>query len=268
MKENKQVQKESVLIMAAGVSSMFLIMNLALLLFMSYTFKTKLKSDNNLTKKVNKILKPNKPWTVRVFPDENPNAFAIGGRSIYITSGLKKMLDEKESIAVLLHEAGHNENWDVWKRVLSQYPVHFICYTLVVGPLGWASIPLTLLLFILSTNVGSILMNRWIGRAQEIRADDFAIKNGYGKELAGGLSKMEKWVKAQYKNIHCGKACQIDRKIGEMLDEHPPLRKRIEDVLKKADELEKAAKGGFLKLQAAVRKILNVKDADEGENKK
>lgn len=268
MKENKQIQKESVLILAAGVSSMLLIVNLTLLLFMSYNLKTKLKSDNNLTKKVNNILKSSKPWTVRVYPDENPNAFAIGGRSIYITSGLKKMLDEKESIAVLLHEVGHNENWDVWKRVLSQYPVHFICYTLIVGTLGFASIPLTILLFYFSTNMGIILMNRWIGRAHEIRADDFAIKHGYGEELAGGLSKMEKWVKSHHKNIHCGKACQIDRKIGEMLDEHPPLRKRIEDVLKKADELEKAAKGGFLKLQAAIRKILNVKDADEGENKK
>ena len=53
----------------------------------------------------------------------------------------------------------------------------------------------------------------------------------------------------------CGKICQLSNKIGEAIDEHPPLKKRVENVLKKADKLKGVLKTmSFKKIRDFVMK--------------
>ncbi|TFB11832.1 M48 family metallopeptidase [Candidatus Marinimicrobia bacterium MT.SAG.3] len=49
-------------------------------------------------------------YRVQIYEDDYPNAFAIGGGYIFISSGLLNMIeDDSELEAVLAHEIGHNE---------------------------------------------------------------------------------------------------------------------------------------------------------------
>ena len=69
-----------------------------------------------------------------------------------------------------------------------------------------------------------------IGRRAENRADSYAVKYGYEKELISSLEKLEKMFNKT--RPPCTGLCKIIEKINRALDEHPPIKKRIENILK------------------------------------
>ena len=98
-------------------------------------------------------------------------------------------------------------------------------------------IPLTLLLY----------------RKHEYDADNYAVKAGYGKEIASSLSKLEKaYIKAT-QGHKCGVFCKVIRRIEETMDEHPPLRKRIEKAMEDAKLLKAIAKGQVSAITSVVK---------------
>ena len=78
-------------------------------LIMNYMAFRKSKVDPALTKKVNSVLQSNR-WEMRIINmGEMPNAFSIGDTRVYITSALRKILTDDESVSVMIHEVGHSK---------------------------------------------------------------------------------------------------------------------------------------------------------------
>jgi len=209
-------------------------------------YRNSVKIDPKLSKRINDILKSGSKWIVHIFPDAGPNAFAIGGRHVYITTGLLKILTERESEAVLLHEVYHNKDMHVWRNVAAEssflYLCAFIAATAMFAGLVW---PLALIMFHIMRLSFRTIFARFRGRYFEIKSDEFAVKHGYGSELISALKKIEAWAKEHMSGQPCGKICQLERQISEEIDEHPPVKKRIEIILRKQKELGQAMSGGF-----------------------
>jgi Zn-dependent protease with chaperone function len=103
--------------------------------------------------------------------------------------------------------------------------------------MSFLKIPLTLLLY----------------RKHEYDADNYAIKAGYGKEIASSLSKLEKaYIKAT-QGHKCGVICKVIRRIEEAMDEHPPIRKRIEQALKNVELMKAIAKAKISSITIIVK---------------
>lgn len=242
--QEDQIQElEPVTTAVLYIGTKLVILNFAMFLLMTYSLKKSMKVDKKLTKKINKILKKSK-WIVHIVPDKSPNAFAIGGNHIFITTGLKKMLNEREVEAVLLHEVYHNKGLHIYKKMAYDYPLFYLMAAaavyITVGTGG--NFILGFMAFILMSKVAGIPYAISVGRRHESKADEYAIQFGYGRDLANALKKLEKQYLKLMAKKECGKICQLSEKIGEAIDEHPPIKKRIETILKKADKLKAVLK--------------------------
>ena len=127
----------------------------------------------------------------------------------------------------------------------------------MVGP---EVLGLLLLFYWVSGNsIIGIIFARTMGRAAENRADNFAVKYGYGKAMASALKKLDKWIKKMLAKQECGKICMLGRRIGAAIDEHPPMKERIERVLKAKDTYTKTKGKSFLGIQQYFMKAMGVK---------
>lgn len=252
-KEETLQEIEPILAVGLGGAAILIAGQLLAMLIQSLTFisAAKEKSDKVLTKKINEILGKSK-WKVLLIKDKSPNAFVIGPRVIMITTGLKKMLTDRELTAVMLHEAWHVKSFHVYKKLLYKYPVLAATLMASFAVMASTGIPhLALLVFFILKRVASIPYDLTVGRRQETKSDSYAIKMGYGKELASALAKLEKLYLKEMKN--CVGACKIISNLSEALDEHPSLKKRVERILKKT-EIAKALAAGKV---SQVRKIVS-----------
>lgn len=236
-----------------AVGTLRLASNLISFLLITSALVKQIKVDPKQTKQLNNILKGSK-WVVHSYPEKSPNAFAIGGKHVFITTGLTKILNQKEIDAVLLHEVFHNKDLHIWKQFASD---HSFFYLVVFVSLSIAFSTglfyLGAVAFVLSNSLYRVLYNRLVGRKHEIKADEFAVKYGYGKELISALDKMEKIVQKMQSKKYCGNLCQVERKISDAIDEHPPFKKRVEMILRKTDELGKVIKSkNFAKIKKFV----------------
>lgn len=238
---------------AAGIGSLVVIGKLISFLLAASSLKRSIKVDPKYTKRLNDILSE-KRWHVHIYPDPNPNAFAIGGDNVFMTTGLKKILTPREIEAILLHEAFHNKDLHIWKKVAYEsaftYLIAFVSITTIVATGGLPF--LGFLIGFLMKNLSNIAYARIVGRRHEIKADEYAVKYGYANELASSLTKLENLMRKMQSKYICNKVCQFERKISEAIDEHPPFKKRVEIILKKAEELDKAMSGGVKALSKFV----------------
>ena len=247
--QNKNIQEidaEIAGITLAGVS-IYVISSICGFLISASVFNKSVKIDTNLSKKLNNILKSGNYWIVHKWPDVVPNAFAIKGNHIFITTELIKILNEREQLGVLLHESFHCADLHSWKSIASEssflYLIVFVALTISA-----ATVPvLGILVAFILHNSFKIAYARIIGRKHEIKADEFAAKNGYGPDLISALNKLEKWGKSKSSNAPCGKICQLERKVSTAIDEHPSTKKRIEIILKKTNELNTILKSASFK---------------------
>jgi hypothetical protein len=197
------------------------------------------KLNKKLSKRLKDTLKDGKDWKVYVLKEDIPNAFCIATPRMFIHTGLQKILTEDEVFAVMLHEAGHINNKDIWKKIAATggFTVLLLTVSSIAGGAG-AAAAFALLYFMRVTGLEGVIFARTLGRRGERMADSFAVKHGYGEQLASALSKLDSWITTLRAKRPCGRVCRAFYKMNEMMDEHPPLKKRVEDVLKEKDAWE------------------------------
>lgn len=249
-KENKEIVTEdpitASILVAGGIAltagTIYNISKIVAFLIGASVFHKVIKVDAKMSKKLNEILKTSNEWVVHKFPDMKPNAFAINGKHVFITTGLIKLLDEREQYGVLLHEAFHNKDLHMWKRIATKsalvYLIIFVSITSTITIFPGLGI---LVAFILRKSF-KIAYARMVGRRQEIKADEFAVKYGFGNELISALNKIEKWAGGQKSRRPCGKFCQLEKTISSAIDEHPSTKKRVEIILRKVNDLNNSIK--------------------------
>lgn len=237
--QEDQIQEfEPIILATAAIGSGIILANFISFLLVTSNMKSSLKVDKQLTTKLNKILKPPKPHIVHVVSDKEPNAFAVGGRHVFITTGLKKFLSQRQTEAVLLHEVYHNKDLHIYKKMAYDYPLFYMAVAGALA-LGTATAQpiLGFLAFIMILKIAKIPYNITVGRRHERKADEYAVQFGYGQDLINALKKLEKQYMKAMATQECDKMCQLINKIDEAIDEHPTTKKRIENVLKKANKL-------------------------------
>lgn len=234
------------------VGSAMIIGKLVMFLVSVAAFKNTVKIDPKLSKEFNNIIKDGKKWRVRVYPDPNPNAFAITGQDVFITTGLLKMLNKRESMGVLLHEAFHCKDLHVWKNVAAESAFTYLIIFSAISASVFIFPFVGVLVAFLLRNVLHIAYARMVGRRHEMKADEYAVQYGYGDDLISSLNKIEKWANKIRSQQHCNKICQLERSISEAIDEHPPTKKRIEIIIKKSKELDRAISSGYKAIQKFV----------------
>jgi len=202
---------------------------------------SKSKREKELEQKLEKIVK--KKYKIYKVEEQYPNAFCTLVPVIFITDSLKEILNERELMAVVLHEVSHIDNKDIIKNLAATNG--FVA--LLLGILSWkaysSSTPvfliLTFMLFFVCNVLGltDIIFAKTYGRYQEKRSDSYATKHGYGKDLISALTKIEHWSDKVEQKRPCGKLCNIFKKVGDYIDEHPKLKERIENILKSEKDI-------------------------------
>jgi Zn-dependent protease with chaperone function len=145
-----------------------------------------------------------------------PNAYAIGARSIVVTTGLLGSVSDEELEGLLAHEVGHIMGGDTVKRTVS-YTVNaagniaskiLLAVLTVMAVLGKAAeemfverggiialfIGAIALLFKLALKIVQYLLELGmlsVGRSEEYRADTYANSLGFGPGLASFLNRMQ-----------------------------------------------------------------------------
>ena len=267
--QEKQLQEFDPISMSIGIGVALGIvaLQLSVLYTMFWSMVKQMKRDNKLSKELNDILKDGKGWNVMIVNDKSPNAFCMIKPYVFITTGLMKMLTHREIIAVLLHEAQHINSKDLWVNLIGQNAVLAIVLGAAGATGGPAGVYLAFMAYFLLGGSGltTIIFNRTLGRAAEKRADSFAVKFGYGDDMISALEKIEKWVEHAMRKRECGVVCQLVDKINAAIDEHPPIKERIEHVLKKKETYEKTKGKKFLNIRSS---FMNAFGLDKLETKK
>jgi Zn-dependent protease with chaperone function len=240
VQSNKKVLKESYLktVWFLFRYELFQFILLAVNIYLSSSFSVVWSN------KLSKLLKQD--WKVFVMPLDMMNAcsFGIGIKHVFITSGLIKKLNEREVMAVLLHEVHHSIKYDIVSRfAVGSFGggaiLHFIKNTMerIPDKLLWGpGLFICTFIALLAFTLGSMWLNSvMVGRRQEIKADQYTVQFGYGKDAISALTKITKVA-----NKECNKTnvCKYAMKILSVVDEHPPLATRVERILDKMEELK------------------------------
>lgn len=168
------------------------------------------------------------------------NAFSLG-KSIVVFAPLLRQFPEGEVIGVMAHEMGHIRNGHTWANLLCvgmewfgqiivmvYNTIFFICRLLIWIPfLGivinffalFISLQYNILYFILQ--IPMLLISRFGSRKEEYEADAYACHLGLGRELAGGLLRIE--------SIYGGGNSGFFQ---SLMNDHPDTPKRIERIRK------------------------------------
>jgi len=233
-------------ITVAVVGSAWVIASLVTLLYTSSSLIRHIKIDQKLSKRLNKILGSGDKWKVHVYKTKDPNAFSLGfGVHVFVTSKLLEMLSPRQVDAVLLHEVWHSKAKHVPKQLAFMYPLYYLVIATAFSAVDASGfLRLGILAVLLFKFAGKSVWNILFSQKHEIHADEYATKLGYGKELAESLKIIEKFVEKYTERGYCGKICQLIEKLNSAIAEHPSTKKRIEIILRKANELDKALKSG------------------------
>lgn len=220
--------------------------------------------NSKLTDKLTSIIGDGNVWKVRLIDTNYVNAFTYGGKNLYITSELFKLLTEREILAVMLHEAGHSSYNHLWKlQAIRQSGMASILYAIVVVS-SFASGPIGVIAYFTYRFYCMFIVNYW-SRVQEFDADDFAIKYGYGKDLSDALKKLGKAHGNQLGSC-TSNWCKISRKMTILTSTHPELKDRIESALKKSEAKAIFSKErNFTKALLKISKLAGVSEQDANE---
>jgi len=265
---SKEIVEEvdPIIVYGAFAATVLIIKELILFFIFVAQIAAQTKVDKKRSKELNDIIKKmgvKKIFSVHIVPQKEPNAFTPGGKHVYITSGLLKLLSERESMSVLLHEVYHAIDYHIIKRMATEFPLYYIAAPIAVAAATAAGIAtggLAIIAIMTGTIVFSITMaflkiplTLLLYRKHEYDADNYAVKAGYGKEIASSLSKLEKaYIKAT-QGHKCGAICKVIRRIEESMDEHPPIRKRVEQALKNVELMKAIAKAKISSITVVVK---------------
>lgn len=194
------------------------------------------------TEKINEILKSTK-WKVKLISTEVPNAYAIFTKTVFITTGLQKLLDNfDQEIAILLHECGHVMEHHSYKTAALGIVDVLMPFPLVLFLLSWSYLAIPM--FILAMTFP--LMTLKLSRKHEFTADSYAVKYGYKEPMAEALKKILELEKKEGGHILQNpktKIQKIVRKLQILYSTHPETKDRIEKILT-SKEINKAFEQG------------------------
>lgn len=136
-----------------------------------------------------------------VHNDNGQVTMSIKNINLYISDSFLEILTKDEAIAILLHEIGHNTQLmlhttdiiiDFWKPIIIGYIGYTGIFKVIKNEdthiptiaLNDAFLKMIFLFILIS------IVFTYLSRRQEIGADTFAVKCGYGEELESTLKKM------------------------------------------------------------------------------
>ncbi len=243
---------------AVGVVGSTLVLANLILVFMEIRdIKKTTKKSPKHSKMINDVL-GTKDWQVNLVKDPAPNAFAAGGKYVFLTTGLLKHLNDREITAIMLHEAYHNKKKHLWKQLAYDYPFYYLLLYLITFVFSPFTFFLAYLTFKIGLAIVRIPYKIIIGRKHEYQSDDYAVKYGYGKELVSSFKKFEQLIQKHMSKQKCGKLCKIVAKLDKVLDEHPSFKNRIEKVLKNKQTMKGLVSGNFGKIKNSIVKAIGV----------
>ena len=222
-------------------------------------FKEK-QLDSNLSKSLKEIT--NIDFKVYTLKNDEPNAFVfhIFKKNLYMTTGLYKMLNERERVAVLLHESNHYINKDVLNQIASIDGSLWILAGLFAAIENEAMkknfAPIFAITGVLAV-IAMFLLNKkiWLkqGRTAETKADVGVVKYGYTKDLISALKKLEEYVEGQLKEAE-KKNPDIRKQYEEMKksDVHPEVKDRIKKLLEEKELFEAIVKTNLNKAKKII----------------
>lgn len=217
-------------------------------------------TDKKLSKKIYNIT--GKKFDVRIFKEEHPAAFCFGGLTnhIFASSGLLQILNERELIAVCLHESSHIISYDSIKKMIIRisslsvpylFISNFANYILVkkkVNPNNF------LILAVLLTCLMLFVPSLVLGKYNELKSDKYTVQFGYGRDLMSALEKLERWV---LKNkIKDSKIKMFFHKIQHWYDEHPPIKKRVDKLLHDVELYESISTNNKMNVKKIIDKTI------------
>lgn len=168
------------------------------------------------------------PVKVHLVDSKIPNAAALAGGHIFVTTGfLKSVKSENELVFVLAHELGHLKAKDSLKGLGRSLPLMLILTIVNFGTSGTSGTPT-----IINATVNLTAMN--YSRDQEYAADVYGLSAAIARYGHGGnsLGFFEKMAKKE-------KQTGLENDVSEYFLTHPLTQKRI-DTLK-----ELAAENGW-----------------------
>jgi Zn-dependent protease with chaperone function len=264
--EGEQIQEfdidpEAAIGVGAGIATFLILKELIFFFIFAAQIARQTKVDPKMSKRLNEILKKmgvNKVFSAHVVPQKAPNAFTPGGKHVYMTTGLMKVLNEREVDAVLLHEVYHAIDHHVLKRMATEFPLYYIAAPIAVAT-ATAAFPISMIIgiivFTIMMAIMKIPLTLLLYRKHEYDADNYAVKAGYGKEMASALTKLEKEYVRLTQGRQCGKVCKVVERIEQSMDEHPQTRDRIERALKNAELMKAIAKANISAITTRVKSL-------------
>lgn len=227
--------------------------------------------DDKLTKELNRIMNLRKDvLEVRVLYDESLNAY-VGlyellfsfykemKYPIYVHSGLIKSLPHDGVMAILLHEAGHLFTFAIQGRFLTRLGSNKLIN--LVRVLMYKN-PFFQIIGALLIDLIIPLIEPAVSKKFEDMADSYAVKYGYGEELASAFIEMKK--RSSGYGYNCSsKFCNAVKYINKVLSAHPELEERIERILGDSEISELLKNKNFKKAEEVINKKIKERDLKE-----
>lgn len=194
------------------------------------------KDEYEIQNKLRNILKDNEV-SIYVIKDNKSNAFNVGTKDLFYTSGLRSLLSDEELIGVLLHEYGHYVKRHSQKTIFYYNSVFFIRFNFlfnIIYSLGISDAFTKFMLHVIGfiiTNIPIEFVQSFISKRGEYFADSYAKRCGYGSQLKSALLKLE----LKYRQIYCKKLtseqCDLLFNTPDAFSSHPTVQQRTAKLL-------------------------------------
>ncbi len=249
--------------LVGGVNGMILFLVIAgVMNFIAYWFSDKMalrmagareiqeSDDPKLFSMVREVAQLSKMPMPRVYvvDNESPNAFATGRDPkhavVAVTTGIQRLLSERELRGVLGHEMGHVKNRDILTSSIVatiagaiQMIAQVLMFSQIFGGRRDNQNPLLMLVAILIAPIAATLIQLGISRTREYAADKTGAEvTGDPEALASALEKLQRGVAfrpmAETPAQEAVSALYIVKPfagggMGKLFSTHPPLEERI-----------------------------------------
>ena len=192
---------------------------------------------------------------VYVIQNDSPNAFATGRNAkhaaVAATTGIMRILDERELTAVFGHELGHIRNRDILVNAIVATVATAIMFIAMIGrfalffggfggrdrdnPYGGIIQIVAWLAMILFAPLAAAIIRMAISRQRELGADETGARITHTPlALASALEKLESYSRVQPMQVNPAVSHLFivnplgGVNFGAMFSTHPPIQKRVE----------------------------------------
>lgn len=186
---------------------------------------------------------------VFIINNESPNAFATGRNPqhavVAVTTGIQRLLTERELRGVLGHEMGHVKNRDILTSSIVATVAGAI--SMIAQMLMWSSLfgggdrasnPIVSIAVMLLAPVAATILQMGISRQREYGADQTGARvTGDPEALASALEKLQRGVEARpmqdspaqeaVSALYIVKPFRGGQGMSNLFSTHPPLEERI-----------------------------------------